>query len=124
MSTFLLEIGTEEMPADFARLALPQLQEIVANDLRQKRLSYGSIASTSTPRRICVTISDLPDRAEDFSEERKGPPSKQAFTNGSPSKAAIGFAKKYQLLPKDLEVKDPPVEELLGNLLQEGKIKL
>jgi tryptophan-rich sensory protein len=25
VSTFLLEIGTEELPADFARLALPQL---------------------------------------------------------------------------------------------------
>jgi len=26
VSTFLLEIGTEELPADFARLALPQLE--------------------------------------------------------------------------------------------------
>jgi len=26
MATFLLEIGTEELPADFARLALPQLE--------------------------------------------------------------------------------------------------
>ena len=29
VSTFLLEIGTEELPADFARLALPQLEQLV-----------------------------------------------------------------------------------------------
>ena len=33
-STFLLEIGTEELPADFARLALAQLDRIVAHEIQ------------------------------------------------------------------------------------------
>ncbi|MFM9088448.1 MAG: hypothetical protein ACKOPT_09950 [Cyanobium sp.] len=33
MAFFLLEIGTEELPADFARLALPQLEEQLGQHL-------------------------------------------------------------------------------------------
>ena len=42
-STFLLEIGTEELPADFARQALDQLQERVGRDLRDSRLDLSLI---------------------------------------------------------------------------------
>ena len=43
VSTFLLEIGTEELPADFARLALPQLENLVRHDLLQCRINHGEI---------------------------------------------------------------------------------
>ena len=83
VSTFLLEIGTEELPADFARLALPQLEEMVSDDLREARLKYGLITCTSTPRRIALLVHDLATNAKDFEEDRKGPPAEQAFKNGS-----------------------------------------
>jgi glycyl-tRNA synthetase beta chain len=38
MATFLLEIGTEELPADFAGAALPQLERRVAQDLAEAAL--------------------------------------------------------------------------------------
>ena len=63
MSTFLLEIGTEELPADFARLALPQLEQAVKRDLSAARLSYGQVETTSTPRRLVVQVSDLSESA-------------------------------------------------------------
>ena len=47
VSTFLLEIGTEELPADFARLALPQLEQMVRSDLAEQRLGHGLIHCTS-----------------------------------------------------------------------------
>ena len=59
MATFLLEVGTEELPADFARLVLPQLEKMVRHDLDQKLLSFGSITCTSTPRRIVLIIESL-----------------------------------------------------------------
>jgi glycyl-tRNA synthetase beta chain len=37
VATFLLEIGTEELPADFVRLALPQLEALAQQDLRDAR---------------------------------------------------------------------------------------
>ena len=108
MSTFLLEIGTEELPADFARLALPQLEQLVQRDLREARLGHGAIQCTSTPRRLALTIRDLEASTPDLQEDRKGPPAGQAFSDGVPTAAAIGFANRCGLAPEALEVRDTP----------------
>lgn len=73
VATFLLEIGTEELPADFARLALPQLEEQVRHDLAAQRLPHGLVEATGTPRRLVVRVADLPLRQQDLAEERKAP---------------------------------------------------
>ena len=66
MATFLLEIGTEELPADFVRLAQPQLESIVARDLQEARLSWDSLKASGTPRRLALTIAGLPERQQDL----------------------------------------------------------
>ena len=105
MATFLLEIGTEELPADFARLALPQLQVAVAADLENSRLEATALRVTSTPRRLVVTMTDLPLQQRDLAEERKGPPAQQAFKEGQPTAAAIGFARRCGIEASQLEVR-------------------
>ena len=107
-STFLLEIGTEELPADFARLALPQLQERVQRDLADLRLPHGDVRVSSTPRRLAVQVKALAEGQEDLCEERKGPPVAQAFKDGQPGPAAIGFAKRCGVDPAALEVRSTP----------------
>ncbi len=104
VSEFLLEIGTEELPADFARLAVGQLEQIVLRDLKQCRLSYGEIWCSTTPRRIALLVKNLAAKALDFEEERKGPPAAQAFKDGLPTQAALGFASRYGLAIDDLIV--------------------
>ncbi len=106
VSTFLLEIGTEELPADFAREALPQLEQVVKRDLKQRRLSHGLISCDSTPRRIVLIVNDLASKASDLEEDRKGPPAKQAFENGLPTQAAVGFARKFGVDVRNLEVRE------------------
>jgi glycyl-tRNA synthetase beta chain len=59
LSTFLLEIGTEELPADFARLAIPQLLQLVQAELKEHRLGHGAIHGTSSPRRLAVWVEEL-----------------------------------------------------------------
>ncbi|MFM7086339.1 MAG: glycine--tRNA ligase subunit beta [Cyanobium sp.] len=108
MATFLLEIGTEELPADFARLALPQLREIAAASLSEQRLTCSGLKTTGTPRRLALQVEGLPLRQEDACEERKGPPAQQAFRDGQPTPAAIGFARRCGLDPAALEVRDTP----------------
>ena len=108
MSTFLLEIGTEELPADFARLALPQLKQLVSRDLAEARLSHGAITVTSTPRRLAVLVEELPEVQPDLRDERKGPPAGQAFKDGAPTQAAIGFARRCGIEPEALEVRETP----------------
>ncbi len=113
MPSFLLEIGTEELPADFSKKALPQLQILVAEELGAKRLRHGQITCSSTPRRLVVEIVDLASKADDWQEDRKGPPASQGFVNGEPSKAAIGFAKRYGVQVKDLEIRNTPKGEFV-----------
>ena len=121
-STFLLEIGTEELPADFARLALPQLQERVERDLADLRLGHGDVLVTSTPRRLAVQVMELADGQEDLCEERKGPPVAQAFVDGAPGPAAIGFAKRCGVDPSALEVRPTPKGDCVFATVQvEGK---
>ena len=106
MSTFLLEIGTEELPADFARLALPQLEAQVRQGLAERRLSHGPVTVTSTPRRLALLVADLAASAADLEEDRKGPPAAQALKDGVPTPAAIGFAKRCGIEASALEVRD------------------
>jgi glycyl-tRNA synthetase beta chain len=106
MATFLLEIGTEELPAEFARLALPQLEQAVAADLETSRLDATAVRFTSTPRRLVVTATGLALQQRDLAEERKGPPAQQAFKDGQPTAAAIGFARRCGIEASQLEVRD------------------
>ena len=107
-ATFLLEIGTEELPADFAGQALEQLKSVVARDLKEQRLNHGEVRIMGTPRRLVVSVDALEERQPDLTEERKGPPASQAFREGVPAPAAIGFAKRCGVPPETLEVRDTP----------------
>ena len=122
MANFLLEIGTEELPADFSRLVLGQLEKTVSHDLKENRLDYGSIICTSTPRRLAVLIEDLAEEASDLEEVRKGPPADKAFKNGSPTEAAIGFAKRLDIDVKHLEIKETPKGQFVfGKKIEQGE---
>lgn len=122
VATFLLEIGTEELPADFARLALPQLEQQVRHDLAAQRLPHGLVEATGTPRRLVVRVADLPLRQQDLAEERKGPPGGQAFVDGQPGPAAIGFANRCGVDPASLELRDTPKGPFVfARILQPGR---
>ena len=107
-STFLLEIGTEELPAEFVHSALKQLQQMVMSDLKDLRLSHGQVRVSGTPRRLAVLVDSLIDRQPDLEEERKGPPVKQALVDGIPGPAALGFAKRCGVDPAELQARDTP----------------
>ena len=92
--TFLLEIGTEELPADFVANAIAQWQSRIPKSLTDNLLTPESIKAYGTPRRLAVLIQGLPSQQPDREEAIKGPPVAAAFKNGEPTNAAIGFAKK------------------------------
>ena len=108
MATFLLEIGSEELPADFVRLALPQLRQRVEDDLAEARLAWQELRVTGTPRRLAILIGGLAIRQENRHEERKGPPAAAAYLDGSPTAAALGFAARCGVPPEALEVRPTP----------------
>jgi glycyl-tRNA synthetase len=104
-STFLLEIGTEELPAGDLRLALDQLAVAVPRLLDEARLPYQSVRVVGTPRRQVVLVSGLAARQEDRTLEVQGPPAKAAFdAAGKPTRAAEGFAQKQGVPVETLRV--------------------
>ncbi|MBX9255357.1 glycine--tRNA ligase subunit beta [Desmonostoc muscorum CCALA 125] len=94
MPAFLLEIGTEELPASFLSDALVQWQERIPRSLETNSLKSESVEVYGTPRRLAVLIKGLPSQQPDREEEIKGPPAQAAFKDGQPTPAAVGFAKK------------------------------
>jgi glycyl-tRNA synthetase beta chain len=113
MATFLLEVGTEELPASFVTSALAQWQKVIPASLGDRYLLENNQAQANeqvkvygTPRRLAVVITDLPDRQPDRTLEAKGPALAAAFVDDKPTKAAIGFARSRGVDLADLEVKD------------------
>ncbi|MFZ7103728.1 MAG: glycine--tRNA ligase subunit beta [Peptococcaceae bacterium] len=107
MRNLLLEIGTEEIPAKFIPPALEQLQEMTRRKFAEARLDYQEIGSYGTPRRIVLFVQGLPDVQKDLIEEAKGPSVKVAYdAGGTPTKAAIGFAKGQGVDVNSLNVKE------------------
>ena len=105
MPTFVLEVGTEELPADFVDSAIEQWQKHLPKSLKKAFLTPESIQVYGTPRRLALAVKGLPDKQPDREEEIKGPPAKVAFKEGKPTKAAEGFAKKQGVELDSLEVR-------------------
>ncbi|EFJ48902.1 hypothetical protein VOLCADRAFT_59982 [Volvox carteri f. nagariensis] len=93
--SFVLEIGTEELPPDDVVSALNQLRERVPALLSKLRLTHGSVHVEGTPRRLAVVVEGLAARQASEEAKVRGPPAKQAFSaDGSPTKALEGFCRK------------------------------
>jgi glycyl-tRNA synthetase beta chain len=105
MATFLLEVGTEELPASFVSDAIAQWQARIPKSLAELSLTTEAVEVYGTPRRLAVLLRGLPLQQPDQQEEVKGPPAQAAFKDGQPTKAAIGFAQKQGVELDALEVR-------------------
>ena len=106
MSNFLLEVGTEELPADFVDRAIAQWQSRIPQSLAEQFLTSEGIEFYGTPRRLGILIKGLLEQQPNREEEVKGPPAQAAFKDGKPTKAAEGFARKQGVELDALEVRN------------------
>jgi len=98
MATFLLEIRTEEIPANALPGARGQLEELFSAQLTAAGYSDIDVSALSTSRRLSVVVEGLPERQADRTEELTGPPIKVAVDErGKPTPAGEGFARKVGL---------------------------
>jgi glycyl-tRNA synthetase len=104
---FLLEIGTEELPAADLDSVMEQLRIRFPAILAELRLTHGKLQIFGTPRRLVISVADLAASQPDLEQAVKGPPASRAFTpDGSPTPAAEGFARSKGLAVADLQVRD------------------
>ncbi|HZK25630.1 MAG TPA: glycine--tRNA ligase subunit beta [Oscillospiraceae bacterium] len=105
--SFLLEIGTEEIPARFISPALAQLAEAAAAEMKQQRLAYEDIKVYGTPRRLALLVSKVAEKQQTLEEKKKGPAVKAAYdAHGKPTPAAQGFARSQGVAVEELFTAD------------------
>ncbi|GMV41030.1 MAG: glycine--tRNA ligase beta subunit [Myxococcales bacterium] len=108
MTTFLLEVGTEEIPARMAPGGVAELEARFRKECEALRLPVSDLRTAVTPRRLILTAGSIPDRQEDIVADVLGPPAAVAFKDGQPTKAAEGFARREGVDLSALSVVDTP----------------
>jgi glycyl-tRNA synthetase beta subunit len=112
-SSFLLEIGVEELPANDVDTAYEALSTRVPTLLKELYLDHGDVRVFATPRRLVVSIDSLSPNQPDREDLVKGPPADKAIVGRlavrpplmvglpiRPTQAAMGFAKKNGIMLK------------------------
>ena len=122
MSKYLLEIGTEELPAKFSHSVINQINSLIEFEFDKKLIKFNNIICTSTPRRIVLLLEGLVDQSDDKTLIRKGPKATSAFLNGVPTNAAIGFANSLGINIGDLEIRQTEKGEFVfGTKIEKGE---
>ena len=91
----LIEIGMEEMPALYCEQAVASFEKGITTLFTDNRLSFTSVASYVTPRRLVVHIVGLLEREADTVETVMGPPKSVCLKDGKPMPAFTKFCEKH-----------------------------
>jgi len=138
--TFLVEIGTEELPPKALRSLAGSFAANFTTELENANLEHGSISWFATPRRLALKVANLSAAQADRIVEKRGPAISQAFdATGKPSKAAEGWARGWGITVDQAErmvtdkgewllyrahVKGQPVQQLLASMVNTALSKL
>lgn len=107
---YLLEVGMEELPASYSKLAIEQFKNAFEKLLNENSYKDFEVNVYTTPRRITTIIDNIIENESIEKEEIKGPSKAICFDEeGNPSKALQGFLKS-----KGLSLDDTFYKELGG----------
>jgi len=127
----LLEIGCEELPADYISPALRQMQTLAEAKLKEARMAYERVETEATPRRLVLFVRGLAREQARQEKVVQGPTTAVAYRpDGTLTPAGEGFLRKVGLRADQVEVKDDRLlarveessrsaQELLPGLFQE-----
>jgi len=108
-SEFLLEIGTEEIPAGFIPPVLEEMAAVFRKKLAQERIEVGEIVTWGTPRRLAMLARDMAETQAEVTQEVVGPPKAVAYdADGKPTPALAGFAKAQGVAVEELSEVETP----------------
>lgn len=89
---YVLEIGSEELPASFVNIGCSNLEKALRKLLETEGIPFEEIEMYGTPRRITAYVRGLSMAKASKSEERRGPPVSSAFdSEGLLLPAGAGF---------------------------------
>ena len=92
--TFLVEIGTEELPPKALRSLAESFAANFTAELDTAGLAHGEVSWFAAPRRLALKVANLSAAQPDREVEKRGPAIAAAFdASGAPTKAAEGWAR-------------------------------
>lgn len=101
-----LEVGVEEIPADYLKPASLQLQEDLKKALEEKNIGYKEMVSFYTVRRFVLHVKGIDEKQKDVSYEKKGPRHDIAYKDGRLSGIGKAFLEKNGMSEKALKIKE------------------
>jgi len=108
-SEFLLEIGTEEIPAGFIPPVLEEMAAEFRKKLEHERIEVGEIITWGTPRRLTMLAKGVAEVQAEVTKEVVGPPKAVAYDpTGQPTQALLGFARAQGVAVEDLSEVETP----------------
>lgn len=111
---FLVEIGTEELPAKILHKLAISFSDQLEQAFIKAELPYEGIQYFATPRRLAVIVQNVSAQQKDRTIERIGPNVKVAFdAEGNPTPAGLGFAKSCQTSISEIKTANTPKGECL-----------
>ncbi|HRU39491.1 MAG TPA: glycine--tRNA ligase subunit beta, partial [Candidatus Goldiibacteriota bacterium] len=117
----LLEIYTEELPADYLKPAATQLVEDIKALLAEKNIKFASADSYYTVRRLVAHFKSVDIRQPDRTYEKKGPRYDMAYRDGSLTDIGRAFVEKNSLAEKDVKIKDEKGQKyLFASMFEKG----
>ncbi|MCP5509114.1 MAG: glycine--tRNA ligase subunit beta [Chlamydiales bacterium] len=130
---FLLEIGSEELPAHYITAGSNSLKILMEALLKEHGIDHGPIKVTGTPRRLVLHVEEMAYMTQEKQVEKRGPALNSAFgSDGEPTLQGRGFLKSIGLESASIgDIKKGKVPEieirhikghdyLLANLTQPG----
>ncbi|WP_144138754.1 glycine--tRNA ligase subunit beta [Providencia rettgeri] len=138
--TFLVEIGTEELPPKALRSLAESFAANFTAELDGADIAHGAVTWFAAPRRLALKVADLAASQPDREIEKRGPAISQAFgPDDQPTKAAEGWARgcgitvdqaerlttdKGEWLLYRAQMKGQAVSELLADMVSCALAKL
>ena len=138
--TFLVEIGTEELPPKALKTLATSFADNVEAELNQAGLTFSKIEWFAAPRRLAVKVLNLATQQPSKEIEKRGPAVSAAFdAEGKPTKAAEGWARgcgitveqaeriatdKGEWLVHRAKIEGQPTKNLLNGIVANALAKL
>lgn len=114
MKDFLLELGTEEVPASYLEPASRSMEEIILSLLKDKGISFGRVKNFYTPRRLAILIKAVSPHQRERILIITGPAKDVAFKDGKPQKSLLGFCKAQNIGLRDIKITKKGKREVVG----------
>ncbi|HOO59168.1 MAG TPA: glycine--tRNA ligase subunit beta [Candidatus Mcinerneyibacteriales bacterium] len=102
MRDLLLEIGVEELPADYIPGAIASLEAQFRRLFEENRITVGSSEALATPRRLVFFCQGVAEKEEDRTEKVMGPPRNICIKEGKVTMAYEKFLEKNNLTESDI----------------------